>query len=114
MMQKIQSKMNANDKHQQYIFKKLLYAVLKGNLKEVEKFIHKDFDINMQDKNANTILLYAIKNLEFSKGYKIIKTLLKAGADVSIIGQGGKSALMLAKIYEPRYIKLLKIYNAKF
>ena len=92
----------------------LEYAVRNGYVKMMEYLIQAGANIDTKDEDGYTLLMRVIQGFKYSVGFPMVKILLKNGADVSIIGNGGMSALSLARIFEPRYIGILKRYGAVF
>ena len=92
----------------------LEYAVRNGHLKMMEYLIQAGANVDVQNEDEYTLLMRIIQGFKYVVGLPMVKILLKNGADVSIIGNGGMSALSLAQLYEPRYIGILKQYGAVF
>lgn len=92
----------------------LEYAVRNGYVKMMEYLIQAGANIDTKDEDGYTLLMRVIQGFKYSVGFPMVKILLKNGADVSIIGNGGMSVLSLARIFEPRYIGILKRYGAVF
>ena len=65
----------------------LIYAVYKGDLNVVEFYLDNGADMNVQDINGNTALMVARQKP------KIMKAIIKKGADVSIKNNRGQTAL---------------------
>ena len=81
-------------------------------MKKMKKMIHKIDKI--QKKKMHNYLLRQLTEAVAQNNFGKVEELLKNGADVSIIGNGGMSALSLARLFEPRYIGILKRYSAVF
>jgi len=81
-------------------------------IKKMKKMIHKIDKI--QKKKMHNYLLRQLTEAVAQNNFAKVEELLKNGADVSIIGNGGMSALSLARLFEPRYIGILKRYGAVF
>ncbi len=79
-----------------------------GTKEEVISLIKRGFDINMQNKDGWTALMYAV-----SMNDDIVDTLLENGADVNIQDKWGKTSLMHACYHSGnlRLIKLLSKYS---
>jgi ankyrin repeat protein len=74
-----------------YNYKNLLmYSVGGLNLEYVKFLLGSDLDINAQDNNGKTALMYAT---EGSRKKEVIPMLLDAGADVNIVDNEGKTVL---------------------
>ena len=68
-----------------------------GQAKIVKLFIKKGANVNIQDGNGKTALMYAAGNFEFAQERtKVVKVLIDNGANVDIQDKEGKTALMHA------------------
>ena len=79
----------------------------------IQKLIDtKQFDINAQDADGFTALMYAVE----AGDYQSARVLIKNGADVNIKDKYGNTALMhsLNRIYSKYMVKLLVINGADF
>jgi len=84
-----------------YMFDKI-ESSLKSNQKIIELLINKGADLNLQDNNKDTALLYSLKN-----GYKdIAELLINKGADLNLKDSYGNSPLSYSS-------KLQKILDKK-
>ena len=92
----------------------LEYAIRNGNVKMMEYLIQAGANVDAKNEDEYTLLMLVIQGFKYAVGFPMVKILLKNGADVSIIGNGGMSALSLARLFEPRYIGILKRYGAVF
>lgn len=84
-------------------------AALSGMGHEVLEMLDKGADINAQDTDGRTVLMYASFN-----GYsELIRDLLLRGAKVNLVDVNGRTALMLAASGPfPDAVKLLLDHNA--
>lgn len=83
----------------------LMAAVVKNNLEIGKKILEQKIDVNAQDANGNTALIYAVQfgNLEF------VKLLLQYKAHTQIQNKEGKTAVELALVSNHQeIIQLLK------
>jgi hypothetical protein len=71
---------------------KIFEYIINNNVKAVEEMISDGIDVNIRDKDNNTPLMIASSNGKIG----IVKRLLKAGADTSLINNEGKTAKDLA------------------
>ena len=92
----------------------LEYAIRNGNVKMMEYLIQAGANVDAKNEDEYTLLMLVIQGFKYAVGFPMVKILLKNGADVSIIGNGGMSALSLARLFEPRYIGILKRFGAVF
>ena len=74
----------------------LMNAAKSGNDWEIKQLIEARADVNKQDKEGWTALMYAVR---FQDNVNIVNMLLKAGADVKIKNNFGNSALIIASCY---------------
>jgi len=49
-----------------------------NNTEFAKKLIHRGVDVNIRDRNGKTVLMYALKNINF----ELVKILIKRGANV--------------------------------
>ncbi|AQN68805.1 ankyrin repeat protein [Saudi moumouvirus] len=71
-----------------------------------------DDQINEQDNDGNTALIYACDQIIHKNGFDIIKLLLENGADVSIKNNNKKMAVdILAKYKNIKNTNIIKAYN---
>lgn len=72
--------------------KSFITAAKEGDIDAVEEFLEKGADINMQNKDGSTALMWAA-----NEGFEeIVKLLLQKGAAVNIQDNAGNTALMVA------------------
>lgn len=84
-------------------------AALSGLRPEVIKILEKGIDINAQDEDGRTVLMYA----SFNGHSELIRDLLLRGAKVNLQDVNGRTALMLAASGPfPDAVKLLLDHNA--
>jgi ankyrin repeat protein len=69
-----------------------MLAALNGDLHAVKESIKHGADINVQDHEGRTALMFAVINRHADAASE----LLKAGAEVNLIAKDGSSALLLA------------------
>lgn len=67
-------------------------AAVNGNLYLIEEYKTNDFDVNIKDKNGQTILMYAC----FYNRFEIVKYLIEHGVDINIQDKFGHTALIIA------------------
>lgn len=84
----------------------LMRAAKNGNLKEVERLIKSDADVNLCDNDGWTALMNAAR---YQNETEIVSTLLEAGANPDKKNEYGSTALHLAAGYSenPEIVKLL-------
>lgn len=75
---------------------KLMLAVKDGNDWEVKSLIQSGANVNLQDKDGWTALMYAAR---FQNNIELTNTLLSSGADPKIHNKYGSSAMQLASSY---------------
>ena len=93
----------------------ITYAVEYGNANALISLIRHGAFVNVVDKhNGYSLLMKALSAKYIPNRYLIIVLLLKNGTDVNIIGNDSRTALYLAKLHQPRYIRLLKRFGAEF
>lgn len=93
----------------------VMYAVEYGNANDLISLIRHGANVNAIDKrNGYSLLMKALSGKYIPNRYLIIVLLLKNGTDVNIIGNDSRTALYLARLYQPRYIRLLKRFGAEF
>ncbi len=93
----------------------ITYAVEYGNANALISLIRHGAFVNVVDKhNGYSLLMKALSAKYIPNRYLIIVLLLKNGTDVNIIGNDSRTALYLARLYQPRYIRLLKRFGAEF
>ena len=90
----------------------LMTAVEAGNVQIAEMLIKSGANTNLPNKKGNTALMEAISHPQYANRYAMIKMLLRNGADANYIGKYGRTPLYLCKLYQPRYINLLRRYGA--
>ncbi len=77
----------------EFFAKEFFFALSRNKIEDVKGYLKQGFDPNYQNKEGWTMLMYAVcYGLE-----KIIESLLKFGADVSLKSLNNFDALMLAK-----------------
>ena len=77
----------------------LILAAQSENLELIRYLVEKcGFNVDSKDKSGNTVLIYAINgpNLAFEENFQICKYLIKHGADVNAISEGGSNVLHYA------------------
>ena len=88
--------------------KELIRAAGRGDPKRVEDLIRDGADVDYQDKNGWTALMYAIRNHKIDT----VNTLISAGANVNVKNKSGDSALIIA--VDNEYIDIVKeLLNAR-
>jgi ankyrin repeat protein len=75
-------------------------AIYENNIETIDKLLREGIDVNMRDKYQNTPLMIASAYGKIG----IVKRLLKAGADTSLVNKEGKSAKDLASINKHKAI----------
>lgn len=87
----------------------IIRAVRKNNIKQVRELIQQGYDINKPDSNGDTALILAA----YEGKNEILKLLLEAGADVSVLDPGMKATALHAAAYAGRTeaAKLLIEFN---
>lgn len=74
-------------------------------------FIELGGDVNFKDENQSTPLMWAVGNC---KSVRLVKALVKAGADVNAKAKGGGRPLESAKVFKcDEIVKILKKAGAK-
>jgi len=76
----------------------IVRAVRKNNLNQVKELISQGYDINLPDKNGDTALILAA----YEGKTEILKLLLEAGADVTVLDPGMKATALHAAAYAGR------------
>ena len=73
----------------------LLEAAHSGDLKQVRDLLDKGADVNAQDKDGMTPLMWAMRSVPFGGGsLDMVKMLLDRGADANAKDKSGGTALM--------------------
>jgi ankyrin repeat protein len=72
----------------------LLYEAMNGNADKVKKLLEQHADVNKQDEDGWTALMWAANRGHFD----VIKLLVEHGADVAIKNKTGKTSVELAKL----------------
>lgn len=87
----------------------IVRAVKKNNINQVKELIQSGYDINKPDIHGDTALILAA----YEGKNEILKLLLEAGADVSVLDPGMKATALHAAAYAGRTeaAKLLIEYN---
>jgi len=70
-----------------------------NDIEGVKKFIADGGDVNMQDKNGWTALMFRSWYIFSPMNFKIVKILIKAGAKLDIQDKSGDTALMIASLF---------------
>jgi ankyrin repeat protein len=70
-----------------------------NNIEGIKKFIADGGDINFQDKNGWTALMFRSWYIFSPMNFKIVKILIKAGAKLDIQDKSGDTALMIASLF---------------
>lgn len=79
-------------------------AALDGNFSQVSMMLEKGTDVNQQDDDNRTALMYAA----FNGHIEIMKMLMEKGADLNLCDNYGRTALMMASSgTNPSAVKLL-------
>lgn len=90
-------------------------AVEHGNVYALEALFQYGANPNTIDlRDGFSPLMKALSDRFLPNRYQIVKSLLKQGTDVNIVSKGGKTALYLARLYQPRYVSMLKRFGAVF
>lgn len=92
----------------------LMYAIDFGNTDVAELLIKSGANVNAINKKGNNALMEIISKPNYPNRYAMTKLLLKNNIDVNYVGQFGRTALYLCKLYQPRYIALLKRFGARY
>ncbi len=93
----------------------VMVAVEYGNVYALEALFQYGANPNTIDlRDGFSPLMKALSDRFLPNRYQIVKSLLKHGIDVNIISKGGKTALYLARLYQPRYVSMLKRFGAEF
>ena len=82
----------------------------KGDIDSMQMLLAKGADVNLQDNNGITSLMWAA----IYGQKKIVKVLLKKGADVNAFNHAGETALTWATLVgNSEIVEILKQYGAK-
>ncbi|MCR4735077.1 MAG: ankyrin repeat domain-containing protein [Treponema sp.] len=86
----------------------LMKAAKAGNDWQVKALIEAGADVNLQDKDGWTALMYAVR---YQEGLECVQLLIDAGAEIKVKNNYGSSALILASCYNnnPDIIKKLLV-----
>lgn len=104
--------LNCGDSHGVY---PIMYAIEYGNANALISLLRHGANPNIINKrNGYTPLMKALLPKYIPNRYLIVVLLLKNGADVNIVSKYNKTALYLAKVYNPRYVNLLKRFGAEY
>ena len=80
-------------------------ASIEGDINKVKELLALGIDINIQDEEGNTALMYA----SYKEHIEIVKELIKSGANVNIKDRKGKTALDYAR--EEEYDDIIKLLS---
>lgn len=87
----------------EYLNKKLVYAVIRGNVQEVQNLLHAGADANAENNFNQSVLILAAK-----EGYpEVVEVLLEKGAKVNVRDNSGSTALEIALTRANWYKKML-------
>lgn len=104
--------LNSTDKNGHF---PIMIAVGTDNVDILKALLNHGASPNAIDKRDGYSPLMKILKTKYQPNrLLIVKLLLQNGIDVNIIGKGGYTALYLARLYHPRYIRLLKHFGAEF
>lgn len=90
----------------------LMKAAETGNNWEINALLASGADVNLQDKDGWTALMYAVR---YQENIAVIDALIKSGAQIKTVNKYGSSALMIAATYNnnPEILeRLLRYYSA--
>jgi ankyrin repeat protein len=102
----------------------LFYAVKYGDYTPVKRLIDEGADVNAQDKNGETALIWASKLISVGSPKKdspvklvnpeVTRLLIEAGADVNVKANEGYTAFMIAsRLGNTEVVQMLKEAGAK-
>ncbi len=91
------------DTSTEYLNNKLVYAVIRGDVQEVQNLLHAGADANAENNFNQSVLILAAK-----EGYPdVVKVLLEQGANVNTRDNSGSTALEIASTRANWFKKML-------
>lgn len=101
------------DKTDSYGRTELMFACKDGDISKVKKLLSSKANINQQDKDGWTPLMYAVR---YQSNFELVKLLISSGASVTIKNRFDSSSLLLSIMYNPDtkiLQNLLEYYSLK-